>query len=171
LLYSAEFGPAVSILRWQILGDVLKIVSWPLGFIILAAGDGRTFMLSESAAMAVFAGGTWLAIPWLGIQATGASFLLMYMVYLPLVYLLARRRTGFRWRRSVLRDALLLCIATTLVAACGAWHDWLGAVVGVLAAGGFGVVSLLRLARMVELSGALGRLAVRSRHFLFSLRA
>jgi PST family polysaccharide transporter len=166
LLYSAEFAPAASILRWQILGDVLKIISWPLGFILLAAGAGRTFMLTESAAMAVFAGGTWLALPWLGIQATGISFLLMYVVYLPLVYWLARRRTGFRWHRSVLRDALLLCMAATLVAACGAWHDWLGAVVGVLAAGSFGVVALLRLARMVELGGALSKLKEVVRRYL-----
>lgn len=170
LLYSAEFAPAAGILRWQILGDVLKIISWPLGFILLAAGAGRTFMLTESAAMAVFAGGTWLALPWLGVQATGVSFLLMYMIYLPLVYWLARRRTGFRWSCSVLRDALLLCVAATLVAACGAWHDWLGAIVGVLAAGGFGLVSLLRLARMVELGGALGRLAGTVRCSLLNLR-
>ena len=41
LLYSAAFAPAVEVLRWQILGDVLKVVSWPLGFVILAAGDGK----------------------------------------------------------------------------------------------------------------------------------
>lgn len=158
LLYTAEFAPAASILRWQILGDVLKIVSWPLGFVILAAGDGRTFVLSESAAMAVFVGITWLALPWLGIQATGVGFLLMYMVYLPLVYWLARRRTGFRWSRSVLREVLLLCMAATLVAICGAWNDLLGAVLGVLAASGFGVIAMRRLARMVELGGTLGKL-------------
>ncbi|MBF7730508.1 O-antigen translocase [Pseudomonas sp. N040] len=169
LLYTAEFAPAASILRWQILGDVLKIVSWPLGFIILAAGDGRTFMLSETAAMAVFAGITWLALPWLGIQTAGISFLLMYMVLLPLVYWLARRRTGFAWSRTVLRDVLLLSGAATLVAACGAWHDWLGAVVGVLAAGGFGIIALLRLARMAELGGALGRLATMARRYVFKL--
>ena len=169
LLYSAEFAPAASILRWQILGDMLKILSWPLGFIIVAAGAGRTFMLSESAAMAVFAGGTWLALPWLGIQATGVSFLLMYMVYLPLVYWLARRRTVFRWSRTVLRDVLFLGTTATLVAACGAWRDWLGAVVGMLAAAGFGVVALLRLARMAELGGALGGLTGTARRYLFRL--
>ncbi len=52
LLYSSRFRPAVDVLRWQMLGDVLKVASWPLGFIILAAGDGRTFMLTESLAWA-----------------------------------------------------------------------------------------------------------------------
>lgn len=54
-----------------------------------------------------------------------------------------------------------------LASACGAWHEWL--CVGLLAAGGFGVVALLRLARMAELGGALGKLAAISRHFLFKL--
>ncbi len=108
LLYSNEFMPAVSVLRWQILGDVLKIASWPLGYIILAAGDGRTFMLSESAAMAIFVGSTWILLPWLGIQATGVSFLIMYSLILPLMFILARGRTGFRWTRTVICDFLLL---------------------------------------------------------------
>lgn len=159
VLYSEEFAPAADILRWQILGDVLKVISWPLGFIILAAGAGRTFMLSETAAMAVFVSGTWLTLPWLGIQATGVSFLLMYIVYLPLVYWLACRRTGFRWQPSVMRDALVLCMAAIIVAACGSWNEWLGALLGLLVAGGFGVVSLLRLARMTNSGGTIEKLA------------
>lgn len=159
VLYSEEFAPAADILRWQILGDVLKVISWPLGFIILAAGAGRTFMLSETAAMAVFVSGTWLTLPWLGIQATGVSFLLMYIVYLPLVYWLACRRTGFRWQPSVMRDALVLCMAAIRAAACGSWNEWLGALLGLLVAGGFGVVSLLRLARMTNSGGTIEKLA------------
>lgn len=166
LLYSAEFAPAAGVLRWQILGDVLKIISWPLGFIILASGAGRTFLLSESAAIAVFAGGAWLAMPWLGIQAAGVSFLLMYMVYLPLVYWLACRRTGFRWWPSVMRDALMLFVSAILVAACGVWHELLGALLGLLMAGVFAVISLFRLAAMTNAGGTIERLANLARRAL-----
>ena len=41
--------------------DILKVASWPLGFIILAAGDGRTFMLAESLAIVVLAAVTWIS--------------------------------------------------------------------------------------------------------------
>lgn len=169
LLYSAEFSPAVLVLRWQILGDLLKVVSWPLGFIILASGDGRTFLLSESTAMAVFAGATWLLLPRLGVEATGVSFLLMYIVYLPLVFILARRRTTFRWSRIVKRDMVLLSMAAVLVAALGAWHAIWGLAVGLLAVSCFGIIALLRLAKMLELGGSLGKLAAVCRHFLFKL--
>jgi O-antigen/teichoic acid export membrane protein len=165
LLYTPKFAPAATILRWHILGDVLKLASWPLGFIILAAGDGRTFLLIETTAIVVFAGTTWLLLPWFGVVATGISFLLMYMIFLPLVYLLARRRTGFHWNRTVIRDLALLSIAALLVAACGAWHEWLGVTVGLVLAAVFGFITLLRLARMAELGGALGKLSAAIRHF------
>jgi O-antigen/teichoic acid export membrane protein len=158
LLYTAEFAPVVTILRWQILGDVLKIASWPLGFIILAAGDGRTFMLAESAAMGVFVCVTWLALPWLGVEATGISFLVMYVMYLPLVYLLARRRTGFRCSRAVVRYMSFLVCASVAIAVCGAWSNWLGVGVGLLLAMGFSVVSARALSRVAGLGGLLGKL-------------
>lgn len=169
LLYSVEFSPAASILRWQILGDILKIVSWPLGFIIVASGDGRTFLLTESTSILVFVGATWLLLPLLGVEATGISFLLMYVLYLPMVYLLARHRTNFRWNKTVIRDLSLLGSAAVLISALSTWYENLGIAVGLLFTIGFCFISLLRLARMVELGGALGKLAAVSRHFLFKL--
>ena len=38
LLYSDAFAPAVSILRWQVLADVLKVASFPFGYVLLAKG-------------------------------------------------------------------------------------------------------------------------------------
>ncbi len=53
LLYATGFTPAIEVLRWQILGDVLKVASWPLGFILLAAGDGNAFFCTETASFCV----------------------------------------------------------------------------------------------------------------------
>jgi len=169
LLYSAEFDAATDVLRWQILGDVLKIASWPLGFVILAAGAGRTFMLSESVAMTVFVVVTWLVLPWLGIQATGISFLIMYLVYLPLVFWLAKRRTGFAWSRAAGWNAGLLLCAAVLTAGCGAWDEWLGFFGGFLLAGLSVLIALLRLAYMSGLGGPVGRVAERVRYYIFKL--
>ena len=36
VLYSRSFMPAVEVLRWQVIGDVFKIIGWPMGFIVLA---------------------------------------------------------------------------------------------------------------------------------------
>ena len=47
MLYTAQFTDTVGILHWQLAGTLLKVVSWPLGFIMLAKGLGGTFMMLE----------------------------------------------------------------------------------------------------------------------------
>ena len=63
LLYTAEFGSAVDVLRWQLLGDILKVLSWPLGFVIMAAGAGQIFMLIETLGIGVFVLGIFVGLP------------------------------------------------------------------------------------------------------------
>lgn len=158
ILYSTQFGEAVKILRWQILGDILKVVSFPLGFVMLARGRGSTYMLSETLAMAIFLIGTWVGLPVIGLTATGISFLLMYLVYLPLVYWIARRSTGFRWQPVVAFHLLALFMAGAVVFMVACLHVLAGAAAGILMAIGFGIFGVGRLAGMGNLQGSLGRL-------------
>lgn len=151
LLYSGHFGEAATVLRWQVEGDILKVTSWPLGYLILAHGDGRTFMLSESVTMAVFVMLTWLGLGPLGIQATGIAFLGMYCVYLPLVYGIARSRTGFRWSKRVMVLLFILLVSATCVHFMADWSTLFAAVVGVVAGTAFGWHSFRRL---LKLSGS-----------------
>lgn len=163
LLYSAQFGDAVAVLRWQILGDILKVVSWPLGFVMLAKGQGRNFMLSESFGMGVFVLATWVGLPVLGLKATGIGFVLMYAAYLPLVYWIVRRSTGFRWERAVALHTAVLFAAGAAIALVASFNTVAGAVTGILAAAGFGIFGLGRLAGMGSLQGSLGRLGAMAR--------
>lgn len=156
LLYAAEFEPAVEVLRWQLLGDVLKVISWPLGFVILAAGAGKTFLLTETLAIGVFVAGVWLGLTWLGVKATGVAFLAMYVAYLPIVWWLAKRRIGFSWTPAVRKQALVMIAAALCVELAARWADWAGAGVGVLLAVLLGVWALIRLSSMAGLGGKLG---------------
>lgn len=159
LLYSSQFGEAASVLRWQVLGDVLKVASWPLGFIILASGDGRTFMLTESLAMVFFVGGTWIGLPLIGVEAAGVSFFVMYLVYLPVVFWLAKRRTGFRWAKPIFRQLTLLLGLSAIVFLVSCWSEWLGAGTGIVMAALLGLYGAARLGRMADLGGGVGRLS------------
>jgi O-antigen/teichoic acid export membrane protein len=157
LLYTSSFAPAVEVLRWQILGDVLKVASWPLGFVILAAGDGKTFFWSESASWFVMAAFILALVPLMGLRATGVASIPCYGSYLPLVYWLAWRRIGFRWTSSVFRSILLtfaLCVGVGFVAVITKW----GMLIGCLVAGGFGVFAIGRISHMSDLGGSLGRI-------------
>jgi O-antigen/teichoic acid export membrane protein len=162
LLYTAGFAPAVEVLRWQVLGDILKVASWPLAFVILAAGDGKTFFWSESAAWFVMAVCIIGFVPVMGLRITGAAFLVCYAFYLPLVYWLARRRVDFRWTSSVFRSIWMtfaICVAVAIIAAISKW----GMLLGCLIAAGFGIFALGRVSHMSDLSGPVGRVGALAR--------
>lgn len=159
LLYSAEFGPAVEILRWQLLGDIPKVMSWPLGFVILASGAGKTFVLTESLGMGVFVLGVLIGLPMIGVTATGVAFLALYVAYLPLVWLLSRRMIDFRWTRAVKAQALLVMAAAVAVDIAARWSDLLGASLSLGFAVIMGLWALLRLSAMAGADGRLGHIA------------
>ena len=163
LLYTAEFTDAADVLRWQVLGDFLKVVSWPLGFILLAAGAGRTFMLTEWVGMGSFVLFTWVGLPLIGIAATGVAFLGLYVVYLPLVYWLAVRRTGFRWSRAVALQLLLASACAALVFALARYSSLAAALMGMVMAGASGLYCLARLGGKADLGGRLGQVSALGR--------
>ena len=45
LFYSAKFGAAVGVLRWICLGAMLQVITWPMGFIIVAKGQAGLVFL------------------------------------------------------------------------------------------------------------------------------
>src|SRR3546814_20310800 len=80
---------------------------------MLAAGDGRAFVAAQTIGILVFIAATWLGLRTLGVQATGVAFLCMYIAYLPVVFWLARRRTGFAFTARIYW--LLLVVLGTAV--------------------------------------------------------
>lgn len=159
LLYSAEFAPAVEILRWQLLGDLLKLMSWPLGFVLLASGAGKTFVMTESLATGVFLVVIWIGLPILGVAATGVAFLILYAVYLPLVWWFAKRSIAFKWSRAV-KAQLLVSTAATLAVFAAAQESVLGgAILSCILGGALGLWALISLSSRTDANGVLGRMA------------
>lgn len=97
LFYSSEFQGAVEVLRWICLGMMLRIVAWPIGFIVLAKGAKSIFFWSEVAATVVHVGLAWLCVPKFGAAGAGFAFFGLYVWHSILIYCVARRFTNFRW--------------------------------------------------------------------------
>ena len=151
LLYSRDFGAAAGVLRWQALGDVLLVVIWPLGYLLLARGRGPAYFLSEAVPLIVFAAATTIMLPWFGIQAAGRAFVVMNVVHLALVHWLARRASGWwAWRRDVTAHIAALAAAALVVFAAAQYADLCGAIVGVAAASAAGFYAIVRFSRMVD---------------------
>jgi PST family polysaccharide transporter len=162
LLYTAAFAPAVEVLRWQILSDVLKIASWPLAFLLLAAGDGKTFFWTEVSALLVMGITVTGLLRIVGLEITGVAFLACYVFYLPLVYWLARRRIAFRWSASVVRlliTTFSVCVAVDLLVRFTRWGTIIGCVASVL----YAIHALGRLSHMGDLGGPIGRIGTIAR--------
>ena len=97
LLYSNGFNAASSLLRWQIFGTFLKVIIWPLGFILLSKGRGARFLIVESTWFIVYYIATRLLWPMYGLDAAGIAYVLAYVVYMPLVYLMVQPLCGFHF--------------------------------------------------------------------------
>lgn len=160
LLYSRAFDPAVQVLQWQVLGDVLKVASWPLGYLLLAINASRTYMVAEISAILVLLAALWLLLPALGLEASGASVLAMYVFYIATVYGVAVKRTGFRPTRTnrILLGSLLA--ACSWVFAMTRAVPLVGAVSGIVLAVGAAALCVWRLRD--ALPGPLGRIAARA---------
>jgi O-antigen/teichoic acid export membrane protein len=144
LLYSSAFNPAAEILKWQILGDILKVASWPLGFVLLALGSGKTFFWIESFVLIFM--GLLVAIysSRVGVKITGIAFLISYSIYLPAVYFIARNSIGFKWTKSVaklLTFVIFICILVIVLCSQYSWGRFASLVISIV----FAFYSFLRL--------------------------
>jgi PST family polysaccharide transporter len=107
LLYSAKFGAAVAILRWICLGAALQVITWPMGFIIVAKGNQKIFFLAELAWTVVAIALAYVCIRSFGVNGAGIAFFGSYVFHLCLIYPIVRRLSGFRWSTANLQTGLL----------------------------------------------------------------
>lgn len=143
LLYSAEFEPAVTLLQWQMVGNVFKLASWALGFSIAASARGKTFLLVQLNFNILFLLMLWPTLASFGIQAAGMAFTIAYILHFCLMHVLVRRIHGFRWEVLSLG---LLCLHAGLA------------------------MALLALALMAPLTAAVASLLLAAATGLFGLR-
>lgn len=161
IFYTPEFHPASELLRWICLGMVLRVVAWPMGFIVIAKGARMTFIWTELAATSVHVGLAWLLVGKFGAIGAGAAFLGLYAWHTILIYLVVRRMSGFRWSPDNSRLMLAFLPACCVVFAgfflLPAWQaNVLGAAVAVCS-GVYSLSALLTLVPAESLPGVVRR--------------
>jgi enterobacterial common antigen flippase len=115
LFYSTTFGPAVDVLRWLSLGAALKVITWPMGFIILAKGRQNMFVWSEFAWTITSVLLTWSCVVRFGLPGAGMAFFLSYVIHGALIFVLVKRLCGFTWSGENLRTGMLYASVVTLI--------------------------------------------------------
>jgi PST family polysaccharide transporter len=148
LFYRPDFAPAAGILRWLCLGMILRVVTWPMGFIIIAKGARKLFFWTEVLANAGYAAFVWVGVKIFGLQGTGIAFFALYLLHFSVVYLVVRRLTAFRWSAPNCQLALLFA---PLVAVVFLLPPAAALIVGSAATMASGIYSLRTLCRLLPL--------------------
>ncbi|HEY8550409.1 MAG TPA: O-antigen translocase [Vicinamibacterales bacterium] len=111
LFYSPEFAEAVPLLRWFCIGMMVRVICWPLGFVLMAKNLRHAFVgadvfwaLSNLALSTVL---VWTV----GLAGAGIAFILAYVLYTLLVRYLVSRASGFTWSQSSRRLIALFVLS------------------------------------------------------------
>ena len=164
LFYSAKFYEAVEVLRWICLGIALRVITWPIGFIIVAKNRQVIFLATEVAWTAVNVGLTWVCVKAFGLNGAGMAFFGSYVFHGLMIYPIVRWLSGFRWS-SANRKTGLLFLSSIAVVFCGfyvlppLWAYGVGTL-AVILSGVYSLRILLNLVSSDRIPGAIQHLLV-----------
>jgi PST family polysaccharide transporter len=132
-------------------GMLLRVMSWPLGFMALAKGRGAIFFWTDVAAWSFFVAAAWAGMEAFGLVGTGMAFLALYIFHVIMMIVVARRLSGFRWDRRYLRYAATAFGAALLALSLRLYlpEPWATLLPALIAA----VAALHSLARLIGMVG------------------
>jgi antigen flippase len=113
LAYSSDFKVAATLMQWFLLGCLGRVVSWPLGFAVLASGKIRWVLYSETIANIIHLTLLIVGVQLFGLNGVGYAFFLLYLFYTPIIYFVCRYLLNFTWTLNYLR--LLFIVIATVV--------------------------------------------------------
>ena len=146
-IYSGAFAETIGILQWQLVGDLFKVASWPMGFILVAQERVRLIITMEIFWNLIFLGLIWGGLPAWNLKITGVAYFATYIFYFCLLVLIVFRTNHFVYRkRNLLLLAILLGCAAIITLARflpGIFPLALGLTV-TAAAGGFSLLIISR---------------------------
>jgi PST family polysaccharide transporter len=113
LLYSAKFIGAVAILKWQVLGDFFKIISWPCGFVFLAKGHGKLYMSYSISYTIIYMVIVYFGWDYFGFVGIGLSFFIAQLVSVLFTYIYSYNKFGIHVTKSNLKVITVFILLLT----------------------------------------------------------
>lgn len=152
LFYTPKFEGAVEILRWLCLGMTLRVISWPMGFIIVAKNVQNLLIFSELAWTVVYLGLAWVCVSSFNLKGAGIAFFGSYVFHVLMIYAIVRRLSGFRWSAANLQTSFLfLGLIAVVFSSFYALPPFLAMGVGTLAVLLSGVYSIQVFLNLISL--------------------
>lgn len=108
LLYTSEFSDAATLLQWFVIGCMGQVLSWPLGFSVLAKGQSAIFIMTESLFNLLHVVLIWAGIHSFGILGVPLAFVLTYFMYTVTILIVNRITINFSWQRRTWIQLILM---------------------------------------------------------------
>lgn len=81
IVSSKQFVPAIPLLQWQLVGDLLRLTSWTMAFMVLARCGSIAYFACEAFSGVSFLGFSYLGVRLFGLPGMGIAFFLSYLSY------------------------------------------------------------------------------------------
>lgn len=123
ILYSAEFHAIIPYISIAIVGAILRAYSWFLAILIVARGDGKIYIVTESLSVVIGFGLNVAGYHLWGLAGLGIAFTLWYAAYCAIVGVVFVRRYGYSlsWQSSAISLFTLAFSAAILLLINAGW--------------------------------------------------
>jgi len=91
LLFTEDFKAMLDLFKWQLIGDVVKIVSWLIAYLMLAKSMTKAFMVTEIIFAASFVLFSFYFIDHYGLIGMTYAYALNYVIYFFVMLLVTRK--------------------------------------------------------------------------------
>ncbi|MBD5228699.1 MAG: O-antigen translocase [Bacteroidales bacterium] len=85
MLYSSDFMPAVGYVNYALAGTALRAISWCMAYTILARGDGRIYLVTETMSGLAFLVFSYFGYRFGGLEGLGVAYSAWYGLYTVIV--------------------------------------------------------------------------------------
>lgn len=150
-LYSSSFEPAAELLRWQMLGSFVKLIGWPMGFVVLASGRSGLFVYTQFVWSAVFVLSLYLLLERFGLAAVGIAWCIAYLLGALNVWFVANRLIDMMPTQFNVVLVMVLVALGSVIIYLAESSPGLSVVVGVIVTAVVAVYSLRKLSLLLDL--------------------
>ncbi|MDE7153354.1 MAG: oligosaccharide flippase family protein [Muribaculaceae bacterium] len=129
LLYSEEFINIVPFISVAMIGTLFRATSWCFSYVILAKGDGKTFVVTEFISSAFFLIINILTYKYYGIRGMGYAYTLWYFLYLISTSVVFFRRYRYKLDPKAFRLLAFGTVAGTASLLLVSYTGWIAGVI------------------------------------------
>lgn len=115
-LYSQEFLQATAYMTWGIVGITMRGSSYCLAYAILAKGEGKTFVITETLGGVLYLGAAIPLYRWGGLAGLGIAYALQHFFSLLINGFVCYKRYGITFSRRLVAICILPPLIVTLAA-------------------------------------------------------